>query len=1141
MKRNLFPVIMILLMSVVTPSLSQDWVAKMNDPSVNFFETQDAFYQYYNEYRASYRQANGTDPVKVPGYKQYKRWESFMEPRVYDNGMRFDPAAAWKESQQYRQQFTTMNAGNWTHIGPSVVPTGGGGAGRLNFVRVDPANADHIFVGSPGGGLWQSDDGGFSWTTNTDAMAQVIGCTDLAIDPTNSSIMYLATGDGDAGDTYSVGVLKTTDGGATWNPTGLSYFTANYRQMSKILINPSNTNTILVATSAGLYRSDDAAATFSLKQTGAFKDMEFKPGDPNTVYACGAEFYRSSDGGDSWTKITAGLPVAANVSRMAIGVTPADDNYVYMIVGLPAPNYGTEGFYKSTNSGISFTNPSTPGLGTQQWYDLAIAVSPVNKDEILLGGQTDFLRSTNGGNNWAQNGAGTHVDYHDVIYLSGTECLMTSDGGIFQTSNNGATWNNLSNGLAISQMYGFGQSSSNPNLLLQGWQDNGTNRYNGFSWAHVIGGDGMLCFIDYNNDQNMWGSTQNGGLNRSTNGGGTFTSAVGNINEVGGWVTPWIQDPVTPGTIYAGFGNVWKSTNGGGSWTKISNFLASTTINTMAVSPANNQVIWSAKASGLSKTNDGGANWVTFTNIPSGTITGIACSNTDANKAWITYSGFANTNKVFQTNDQGATWINISASIPNIPVNCIVYANNSNDGIYIGTDIGVFYKDASLNVWQPFFNGLPNVIVTQLEIFYPTSLIRASTYGRGIWESGLYVPGSYVPSAAFGVDKKFTCPGALIQFADYSAGSPVTWDWSFPGGSPSTSNQQNPQIVYNVPGTYAVTLTASNANGSNSATYTNYISITASTFSNPATTGAQRCGPGVVNLSANGSGQGVLRWWDSPGGGTVVNLGPTYSPTIAATTTYWVDEDFPYGLMDFTGEYNNSIGAGAFFTANDIRGLYFDVLQPVIINTVDVFPNSSGNRTIEVLDDQGNTIIDTTMFIAASPNVAVTITLDFTIYPGNNYFIKCRGNVDLFRNSAGANYPYNSSLVNITGSNAGSPGYYYFFYNWTYSEVVCNTARTSCIAQDTCTLGLNEIYGATLSVYPNPGNGNIQLSFIAGEKDNYEVSVTDALGQVIYNEKLTDFTGEFKKPLDLTKAAKGIYMLNISGTNSHLNRKLVIQ
>lgn len=161
--------------------------------------------------------------------------------------------------------------------------------------------------------------------------------------------------------------------------------------MSKVLVNPSNGNIILVATSGGVYRSDDAGTTFSSVLAGAFKDMEFKPGDPNTVYVCGGEFFRSTDAGQTWNQITSGLPPVANVSRMAIAVTPDDPEYLYMIVGLPAPNYGTEGFYKSTNSGTSsWTNPSTPGLGNQQWYDLCIAVNPTNKDEIFLEDKPTF-------------------------------------------------------------------------------------------------------------------------------------------------------------------------------------------------------------------------------------------------------------------------------------------------------------------------------------------------------------------------------------------------------------------------------------------------------------------------------------------------------------------------------------------------------------------------------------------------------------------------------------------------------------------------------------------------------------------------------------------------------------------------------
>jgi photosystem II stability/assembly factor-like uncharacterized protein/PKD repeat protein len=1154
--KNYYALFFALAITCTQTLTAQDWVAKMQDPSVNFYEVQKDFNKYFKqkekEAERQMRRAarkgkvvSEEDEVEVPGYFQYKRWEWFMAPRVEKSGKRFNPSMAYQEYQKYQQQYKTAAAGNWTLIGPTTnIPTNGG-AGRLTFVRFDPTNNNIIYVGAPAGGLWKSTDGGATWSTNTDQLAQVIGCTDIAIDPTNTNIMYLATGDGDAGDTYSVGILKSTDGGLTWNTTGLSYYSANYRQISKVLINPNNTNVLLVATSGGVYRSDDAAATFTQVQTGSFKDMEFKPGDPNTVYACGGEFYKTVNNGLSWTKISGVLPAVTNVSRMAVAVTPADPNNVYLIVGLPAPNYGTEGFYKSTNSGTSFTKLGAPALGNQQWYDLAIAVSPTNANEVILGGQTDFLRSTNGGSSWSQNGGFTHVDYHDIVFVNSTTYFIVSDGGVYKTTNNGSSWTDLSNGLQIAQMYGFGQSTTNPNLLLQGWQDNGTNRYNG-SWSRVMGGDGMLCFIDWNNDQNMWGeqyggaTVVGGSLNKSTNGGNSW-SGISGITEAGAWVTPWLQDPVTATTIYAGFVNVWRSLNGGTSWTKISNFSNTGTIVTLDISPANNQVIWVTKAGALYKTANGGTTWTTITNVPSGSISSITCDNVDPNKAWITYSGFTNSAKVFQTNDQGLTWINLSGSIPNIPVNYIKHVNNSNDGLYIGTDIGVFYKDATLTVWQPFNAGLPIVPVTQLAIYYPTGKLRASTYGRGMWESDLYVPGSYAPTAAFSSNNKISCPGTAVQFTDYSAGQPTAWNWTFTGANITASTLQNPLVFYNTPGNFPVTLTASNTNGTNSTTYANYINISSSPIAAPATAGTTVCGPTVVNLSATGSGTGTLRWWDAPGGGNVLATGPAFSPNINGTQTFYVDEDFPAGLLDYTGENSNAVGAGAYFTANDIRGLYFDIINPVILNSVQVYSGAAGNRTIEVLDGQGNTVVDTTVFIPANASL-YTVPLNFTLYPGNNYFIKCRGLVDLYRNSAGAVYPYVGNSAIVTNSNAGSPGYYYFFYNWELTEITCNTSRSACTVIDSCsTQGLNNLSAVSqFDAFPNPNNGEFTLKFNTLSTANYAIEITNTLGQKVYTENLPAFNGSYTKNIDLSEFGKGLYMLSITEGNKKATKKLMV-
>ena len=237
----------------------------------------------------------------------------------------------------------------------------------------------------------------------------------------------------------------------------------------------------------------------------------------------------------------------------------------------------------------------------------------------------------------------------------------------------------------------------------------------------------------------------------------------------------------------------------------------------------------------------------------------------------------------------------------------------------------------------------------------------------------------------------------------------------------------------------------------------------------------------------------------------------------------------------------NDFGSGSFFTANDIRGLYFDITNPVILNSVDVFANTSGNRTIEVLDAQGNTYIDTTIYIPASGTNTTTVNLNFHLYPGSNYFIKCRGFVDLYRNSSGAIYPYNSTSINITGSNAGTPGYYYFFYNWQYTDITCNTGRTPAVALDTCSIGIEEQeLQNSMELFPNPSHGIFHLTFNAKSSNSYLVNITNDLGAIVYRSTTNMFTGKVDKEIDLSELAKGIYMINISDGKAVVSKRITL-
>ena len=844
-----FKIIVFLLFSFT--SISQQWVDMMRNPAVNFYETQAAFEAYWA----------GKTLEKGKGFKQFKRWENYMKPRVYPSGDITLPSKTLANYKQWEADLAAAGipkstTGNWTFVGPTGKPTGGG-AGRLNFVRFDPTNTNTIFVGAPDGGLWKTTNGGTSWTTNTDQLS-IIGVSDVAIDPTNSQIMYLATGDMDGSDTYSIGILKSTDGGTTWNTTGLTWTVSQGRNIGRILINPTNPQIIMAFSSFGIFRSTNGGTTWT-NPTGSFStiDAEFKPGDPNTVYACGTAFKKSTDGGVTWVAVTSGVPAAANLSRMALAVTAANPAYVYIL------NAGTDnGFYsviRSADNGTTFTTrmaktasnnilgwATGADTGGQGWYDLCITASPTNAEEVYTGG-VNMWKSTNGGtsfariSNWTATGTTyVHSDIHDIVFLPGSATTLFSacDGGIFKSTNSGTAWSDISANLCIAQQYRIGLSTVTAGKQLAGHQDNGSNyTATGATWTQKYGGDGMDCYIDRTTDNNMIVSLYNGDYARSTNGGTSFTDITDpTANGTEEWVSPIHQDPTTSTIAYAGGRPaLYKSTNiwGAATWTALGTPTGTGNIVEFAIAPSNNQIIYALKSgtNAVSKSINGGTSFTACsTGLPTAvTPTWVAISNTDPNIVFVSYSGYSAASKVYKSTNGGTSWTNISTGLPNIPVNCIVFENGSTagDAIYVGTDLGVYYKDNSMTTtWVDFSSGLPNNAVSDLEIYYgATKVLKAGTFGRGTWSSDLYTSIPSAPVASFSANNLTICVGQSVQFTSTSSGLPTSYSWSFTGGSLTTSTLQNPLVTYNTVGTYAVSLTVSNTNGSNTSNQPNYITV----------------------------------------------------------------------------------------------------------------------------------------------------------------------------------------------------------------------------------------------------------------------------------------------------------------------------
>lgn len=718
----------------------------------------------------------GKDKGRGTGYKQWKRWEYFNERRLDEEGRIQNVAARTMKGQRQHEMIfengsrTTTFGGFWNQIGPTSYTTGNsgynGGLGRCNVIAFHPTSSSIVYAGMPSGGLWRTTNTGSSWTCLTDGMPS-IGVSGIAVHNTYSGTIYILTGDGDGGDTRSIGVLKTTDYGDTWYSTGLEYDITDNVTGYKLLMHPTNSSILFAAMTNGLWKTTDGGLNWTRVVFDSFRDIEFKPGDPDIVYAVSNNnYYRSTDGGDNFSDITssAGLPTSG-VQRFAIGVTPDNANYVYVVAG-PGGSSGDNtfrGFYRSFDSGLNFDfKTSAPNIlgssvsggddGNQSWYDLAIAVSPIDEADILVGG-INIWRSNLFGNNgswsiiahWNSNTATangleyTHADIHELVFNPNDNSLWCgSDGGVFRSTDYGLNWSDKSSSICNMQFYKIAGYEPNSSLIIGGTQDNGSNKWTGgTSITHFDGADGMDCAIDHTNSNIQYHMRQGGQLRKSTNGGSTHSYIA--PDTVGPWVTPLVMDPNNANILYVGNTDVYRTSNGGASWAN----MGSNGSSAMAVGTNNSAIIYAANGSTLQRSASSGVSWTTISgSLPFGTITGITVDPQNANQVWVCMGGYDEDEKVFLTYNASAasvSWLNLSGNLPNVPVNCIQIEDGPvDDAIYIGTDIGVYYRDPGLGEWIPFRNGLPTVPVFDLEINESAELIRAGTYGRGLWSSNTF-------------------------------------------------------------------------------------------------------------------------------------------------------------------------------------------------------------------------------------------------------------------------------------------------------------------------------------------------------------------------------------------------------------------
>lgn len=866
-KQTLWPFVL-LLIPFSGAIHAQTWAEDIEKPAANYYQIRKRFDMYWQTHDKN---------QKGSGYKQFMRWANFVERRVFPSGDLSLLELTAKNFSSYavaQIAYKSLSASpSWTPVGPmgsqpGDIPFMGPPlmkTGRLSFITISPTNSLHLYVGAPNGGLWQSTNGGSTWVTHTDNLVSP-GCTDLVIDPSNQNTLYLAT----TGilSTPGIGVLKSTDGGQTWNPTGLNTTLHQVQYIRRLLIHPTNPLMLLAGASTGVYRTTDGGVSWSQVSTFNCYDLEFKPGDPNTVYASSSSFYASTNGGASFSATGAGFPT--NASRNLISVTPHDPNYVYVINTTAGGVF--DGLYRSVNAGATFSLMSaTPNivLGAG-YYNLAMAVSPKNKNEIVAGGII-LYKSVDGGVTWAMlaNGAGpnsTHCDHHDLDYAPDGTIYSVNDGGIYSYPASTQKWTELSGAMNVSQIYRFGLSAITPGKLISGHQDNGTAIRSGTTYTGTLPGDGLDCFFDRTNDQNVFASFQGGNMRRSTDGGLTWSVTANNLSNIAGWPTPWKQDPVNPNIIYIGYNNLYKSTDLGITWSSLANSIGGVVIE-FAIAPSNNQVIYTIEGAVINKTTNGGTSWTMITGtlpVNSAAPEALCIDPSDEDHLWVALSGYAAGQKVYETTDGGATWNNVSANLPNIPASSIVFQPGSNDRIYLGMDAGVYYRDNNSNGWVIYNTGLPNTPVTDLEFSPATpSLLYASTYGRGMWM--VHALPVATPASSFTIESTPHCSGEAIQFNDLSTESPDSWNWTIAPSagvvisSPSTAN---PLITFPAAGVYSVTLQASNPNGAGSMA-SQTISIAAAPAVSIVPASPTLCSGSSVSFSATGA---MSYTWSNNGG-----------------------------------------------------------------------------------------------------------------------------------------------------------------------------------------------------------------------------------------------------------------------------------
>ncbi len=698
---------------------------------------------------------------------------------------------ALKQRRQMLRQ-TGLQKGNqvrWEFAGPDNI------GGRVVDIEYNPRNPQIAYAGAATGGVFKTMDGGLSWSPVFDEQA-LLSVGDIALVPQHPDTLYVGTGEANGGHNNfpGNGLYKSTDGGRTWLNMGLT----ESASIGRIIVDPQNGQRVVVAAvgsyfepnpQRGVYISEDGGGSwkqslFVSDSTGAI-DLVMDPNHPDFMLAAMWErvrrpvyksethlygktsaIYRTTDGGAHWQALgpANGLPDARLTHVGRIGLALHSTDTLRTLYALYNDGSDISGFYRSTDDGATWQETRAAstlrnGGGGFSWYFGQVRVHPLHPDTVFVL-DVSFMRSEDGGKTWPiQYGYGgpdnLHVDHHALAFhpIHPDWILEGNDGGINRSSDGGKTWNKVAH-LPVTQFYEIGLDARHPERLYGGSQDNGTLRTttgDAANWERLFGGDGFYVLVNPHDSSEIYCEYQFGSLYKSVDDGASFTYITPSImdNEPTNWSTPVVMDPQDPTILYYGTNRIWRSQNSGESWTPISSDLTRgledvrvNTITSIAVAPTNSSVIYAGTADGqVWQTSDNGNNWLRISDsLPFRWVTRVAVDPKDEGTVYVTFSGLKwgePQPHVFRSTDYGFSWENISAGLPDAPVNAIAIDPLQTKNLFVGTDLGAFVSFDSGRSWQIVGSGLPAVVVNDMKIHPLTHELVVGTHGRSMYKLDL--------------------------------------------------------------------------------------------------------------------------------------------------------------------------------------------------------------------------------------------------------------------------------------------------------------------------------------------------------------------------------------------------------------------